>query len=215
LPGPGASQFLSTDSYSIGNSEFPDESRRLEHGDFLANLQGVQKPGNVPELGGCWARADTTEVHLDPAIQAQAFLPVLRPRLGIPVVLSSQPAIPPPAVPASHGTPGLAVAWRHGGATVWVPWAPTPTWGQQAPAKPPPSHQRATSKPATSLRRHRRKVPGTRHLGPPEQSRLGQRAKQPPPRRWEGEVSEKGALGAFHDTPVRAGQDRAFWMLTF
>ena len=96
--------------------------------------------------GGCWARADTAQVDLDLAIQAQAFLPVLRPRLGIPVVLSSQPAIPPPAVPAPPGTPGLALAWRCGSATVWVPWAPTPmgtTSHRQATAKPPPSHQQA------------------------------------------------------------------------
>ena len=149
----GASQFLSTDSNSIGNSELSDESRRLEPGDFLTNLQGVPKPGNVPEVGGCWARADTAQVDLDLAIQAQAFLPVLRPRLGIPVVLSSQPAIPPPPVPANPGTPGLALAWRCGSATVWVPWAPTPmgtTSHRQATAKPPPSHQQATAQPPTS-----------------------------------------------------------------
>ena len=146
----GASQFLSTDSNSIGNAECSDESRRLEHGDFLANLPGVQELGNVPEVGGFWARADTAQVDLDLAIQAQAFLPVLRPRLGIPVLLSSQPAIPPPPVPASPGAPGLALAWRHGSATVLVPWGTLPMGApshRQATAKPPPSHQQATSKP--------------------------------------------------------------------
>ena len=51
------------------------------------------------------------------------------------------------------------------------------------------------------------------HLGPPEESRLGQPANQPRPRRWEGEISQKGALDTFHETPVRVGQDRAFVML--
>ena len=97
-------------------------------------------------MGCCWARANTAEVDLDWAIQVQAFLPVLRPRLGIPVVLSSQPAIPPPPVPASHGTPGLAVAWRCGSATVAVPWGALPmgtTSHRLATGKPRPSHQQA------------------------------------------------------------------------
>jgi hypothetical protein len=138
----GASQFLSTDSNSRGNAECSDESPRLEPGDFLATLQGVPKPGNVPEAGGCRARADTAQVELDLAIQAQAFLPVLRPRLGIPVVLSSQPAIPPPPVPARPGTPGWALAWRHGSATVLFPWGALPMGTT--------SHRQATNKPITS-----------------------------------------------------------------
>ena len=50
----------------------------------------------------------------------------------------------PPSVPASPGTPGLALRRRHGSATVLVPWAPTPmgtTSHRQASAKPAPSHQ--------------------------------------------------------------------------
>ena len=138
----GASQFLSTDSNSRGNAECSDESPRLEPGDFLATLQGVPKPGNVPEAGGCRARADTAQVELDLAIQAQAFLPLLRPRLGIPVVLSSQPAIPPPPVPARPGTPGLALARRCGSATVAVPLGALPMGTT--------SHRLATGKPTTS-----------------------------------------------------------------
>ena len=99
-------------------------------------------------MGGCWARAVTAEVDLDLAIQAQAFPPVLRPRLWIPVVLSSQPDIPPPPVPASPGTPGLALRWRHGSATVLVPWAAIhmgPTSHRQATTKPPASQQPANA----------------------------------------------------------------------
>jgi hypothetical protein len=54
------------------------------------------------------------------------------------------------------------------------------------------SHRQATSKPATSQRRHRRNVLRTQCLGRPEQSRWGQPTKQP--RRWGGGVfGERGS----------------------
>ena len=148
----GASQFLSTDSNSRGNAECSDESPRLEPGDFLATLQGVPKPGNVPEAGGCRARADTAQVELDLAIQAQAFLPVLRPRLGIPVVLSSQPAIPLPPVPA----PAPLAGRQRGGTVVLRCWShgERSPWGQPATAKPPTSQSPANVTIVARCREH-------------------------------------------------------------
>ena len=75
-----------------------------------------------------------------------AALPIAHLAWGLAATKVGQAAFPPPPAPARPGTLGLALRWRHGSATVLVPWAPTPmgTPSQRpATSKPPPSQQPA------------------------------------------------------------------------